>query len=223
MAVVALTLWLVLSYLSSMLAEAIFGQLLKSHASLAQSIGAYDLTLTVLQLISVLVGVVIPMVAIWRSRASISAWFGLKWHIWSLPIWLAILFAILLLVGGLDVAALDVIFSSNNKIYLFWSNNAYMLLFSLIISQPIVEELLFRGFLQTATISAIGAVPGVIVVALAWAISHFNFLGTEDMYYYYFLLTILGLLFGAARYFTRSIYIAIFLHMANNVIAIAAG
>ncbi|MBD2181399.1 CPBP family intramembrane metalloprotease [Planktothrix sp. FACHB-1355] len=87
---------------------------------------------------------------------------------------------------------------------------------ALVLIGPLFEELLFRGFLFAGIKSSkLGATGAISITALIWAIIHLQY----DLYFIVSLL-FLGLLLGIARLKTGSIYIPIFLHSLNNMLAI---
>jgi CAAX protease family protein len=80
---------------------------------------------------------------------------------------------------------------------------------------PIFEELLFRGFLLPLLVRSLGAVAGVIVTALPFAILH----GPQYAWSWQHLLgvTIASIVFGWVRLYTESTAAAAALHSSYNL------
>ncbi len=81
---------------------------------------------------------------------------------------------------------------------------------------PVFEEIFMRGFIfQGVRHSELGPWGAVILSALLWAMIH-------TQYDWYDILSIFtfGLLLGTARFKTHSTYVAIAMHMLNNVLAL---
>ncbi len=90
-----------------------------------------------------------------------------------------------------------------------------LLFFVIIVCAPLSEEILFRGFLFKGWKSSpIGPVGATILTSLLWAIIHVQ-------YDWYGITTIFvgGLMLGAARIHTRSIWVPILMHAVMNIVA----
>jgi uncharacterized protein len=79
---------------------------------------------------------------------------------------------------------------------------------------PLVEELLFRGYLQTALSHRMPPLAAVALSALAFAAVHMQFYATPALW-------VLGFAFGYLYYKTGSLRFNIVLHMFNNGLALA--
>lgn len=91
------------------------------------------------------------------------------------------------------------------------------LLFVVVFLAPLVEEVLFRGFLLPGLAAGrLGAAGAIVVTALLFAAVHTQY----DPFDMSAVLT-LGLLLGAARHFSGSLWLAYGLHMAINAVAAA--
>ena len=87
--------------------------------------------------------------------------------------------------------------------------------FAIIIAEPIFEEVLFRGFMfRGIQASALGNSGAILITAAVWAVIHIQYDG-------YLMATtfVLGILFGAARAVTGSLYLTIAMHVVTNLIA----
>lgn len=86
---------------------------------------------------------------------------------------------------------------------------------AVVVAAPAVEETLFRGFLLPGlAASRLGGAGAVVLTALLWAAIHLQY-DLFDMS----AIVVLGLLFGAARLRTRSLWTPFVLHMAVNLAA----
>ncbi|MFM9853659.1 MAG: lysostaphin resistance A-like protein [Sphingomonadaceae bacterium] len=79
---------------------------------------------------------------------------------------------------------------------------------------PLVEELLFRGYLQTALAHRVPPLAAVALSALAFAAVHMQLYATPALW-------VLGFAFGYLYYKTGSLRFNIVLHMLNNGLALA--
>lgn len=90
-----------------------------------------------------------------------------------------------------------------------------LLWFALIVAAPLFEELFFRGFLfEGIRYSRVGAGGALISTSLAWAVIHLQY----DVYEIGAIF-ILGLVLGAARLKTQSVYTAVAMHACSNLLA----
>lgn len=91
-----------------------------------------------------------------------------------------------------------------------------LLVLAIVVAAPIVEELIFRGFMYRGLAASRVGVPGAIVLtALFWAGLHaaqYNLLNTAMIFAF-------GLILGAARTTSGSLYLPLFLHTLNNGIS----
>ena len=88
---------------------------------------------------------------------------------------------------------------------------------AIVLAAPLMEEAFFRGFLfQGMQQSRIGPAGATLITSVLWA-------GTHVQYDAYDIGTIfvLGLVLGAARWRTGSIYTPTLMHLINNALAMA--
>lgn len=84
-----------------------------------------------------------------------------------------------------------------------------------IVGAPIVEELLFRGFLFShLKNSALGVYGSIILTTILWTFIHFQY-----DFSLLIVLFFLGLLLGYIRHKYNSIYLAIVIHAVHNLLA----
>jgi membrane protease YdiL (CAAX protease family) len=89
-----------------------------------------------------------------------------------------------------------------------------LLWMALVIGAPLLEETLFRGFLLVGLRPRIGSAGAVIVAAVAWALLHVQYdaLGIS-------MILATGLLLGAARIRSASLYPPLAMHALLNFVA----
>ena len=104
--------------------------------------------------------------------------------------------------------------------YQFYTNmynstsQPWLFFFILVITGPLIEELMFRGFLFSGFASSFLRPAGAIIVtALLWAGLHYFSGGLIQMFY----MIIPGLAAGIARYRTNSIFTPIMMHSLVNL------
>jgi uncharacterized protein len=152
-----------------------------------------------------------------RKGMSVRDYLGLRWPGWrqaggSVLIVLAVTYGFELL---LDVCNID---TGGNEWMMSVARTAGsvpLLLFAIVIVAPIVEELLFRGFLLPGfSRTPLGAVGGVALTALVWAGLHiqYNVWGIGEV-------LLMGVLLGAVRVRTGSLIPCLAIHVINNLVA----
>ena len=79
---------------------------------------------------------------------------------------------------------------------------------------PIVEELLFRGFLQPVLVSAIGVFPGILATSVLFGALHL----TQNAFIWQsgVLIMLVGFVLGTVRHLTGSTKASTIVHMAYN-------
>ena len=100
-----------------------------------------------------------------------------------------------------------------------WSMSTWILPFMVIlvvICAPIVEEILYRGFMFEGLLKW-GAIPAILLSSALWAIIHLQY----DWYDILMIFTF-GLLLGGIRIWSRSVTLCIFLHFVMNAIALGS-
>ncbi len=135
----------------------------------------------------------------------------------SLLVWFALL-ALVLIGSDLLTLALDRPISPQVMVELYETSRFVVLAwFAIAIAGPIFEEVLFRGFMfRGIQASALGNGGAILITAAAWAVIH-----TQYDAYLMATIFVLGILFGAARAVTGSLYPTIALHVVTNLVATA--
>jgi membrane protease YdiL (CAAX protease family) len=87
---------------------------------------------------------------------------------------------------------------------------------------PVVEEWFFRGVLQQGLVASMGAVGGVLVTALFFALGHGAGMSPQAWGALVAQTLVLGVTFGYARHRTGSLLAPILLHIGVNGIGVAA-
>jgi len=89
-----------------------------------------------------------------------------------------------------------------------------VLIFSVVIIAPIYEEIIFRGILLRGMAKKVNASIAIMVSSLLFAIVHMNIPQGINAFF-------LGLVLGFVYMRSGSIYLSIFAHIVNNVLAIS--
>ncbi|MFM2077139.1 MAG: hypothetical protein RJA49_1029 [Actinomycetota bacterium] len=84
-----------------------------------------------------------------------------------------------------------------------------LLVVVVVVGAPLVEELVYRGLLQGAFTRRIHEVAGVVVVALWFAVVHFQPVETPGLF-------VVGLVLGSCALFTRRLGLGVIAHMSFN-------
>lgn len=92
-----------------------------------------------------------------------------------------------------------------------------LMLFSMAIMAPVMEEMVWRGFAQRG-LQRWGTAVALVLPAVIWSLSHFGdktWLGLVEI-------TIVGLVWGWIRHRTGSVYPTLLLHFLNNGVIVPA-
>lgn len=91
----------------------------------------------------------------------------------------------------------------------------YLLMFSVMVVAPLIEEVVFRGFLLKGfSKTFMGAGGAVVVTSFLWAIIHLQY-----EFAYVVVIFMIGLVFGYARIKTKSLFVPMTMHMVMNGVA----
>ena len=85
---------------------------------------------------------------------------------------------------------------------------------------PIVEELLFRGFLQPVMVEAAGVFPGILITSMIFGAMHL--LQNAGMWQSGVIITLAGFGFGVVRHVTGSTQASTLSHIAYNALPFLA-
>lgn len=95
------------------------------------------------------------------------------------------------------------------------TSSPWMLALAVIVGAPLVEEVIFRGFMLPGLAHGrVGGTGAVLITALLWALIH----GQYDLFDMAAVFS-LGLVFGASRLHTGSLWPPLLLHAAVNALA----
>jgi membrane protease YdiL (CAAX protease family) len=97
------------------------------------------------------------------------------------------------------------------------TNTVVVFLLAVVVAAPLMEELLFRGFLLPGyAASKLGPIGAVALTSLAWAVMHVQY-----EVFYVAQIVILGCIFGWLRLRSGSTLLTVILHAVVNSVAIA--
>lgn len=90
------------------------------------------------------------------------------------------------------------------------NNSSWILLFvEIVIIAPIFEEIIFRGIILNGMLKKYSSKKAIIVSSLIFGLIHGNLPQGLNAF-------VLGLVIATVYYYTRSLYISMFMHAANN-------
>lgn len=96
------------------------------------------------------------------------------------------------------------------------TNFIFIACFTTVVTVPIIEEVIFRGFLFKAVqTSKYGAIGAILITSLLFTLMHAYQYDPLDLIG----LFISALILGYARFMSNSLYLPILLHMLQNLIA----
>ena len=169
---------------------------------------------------------VLPVIILTKQGRSVSEGLGLAAS-GSARSWLILVTCLVVLIGHDYVAGywtappVEVLVGIGEGLYVWWLYDMRILLFHFVLLVPIIEEILFRGYMQTALLRRFRALYVIPFVAAVFAASHLSILQFGDSFSDFPGHMAMGLLFGISRHLSGSIYVPIGLHIYNNAVATA--
>ena len=164
--------------------------------------------------------IVVPLVfgiAKLKKGSVLRDYFDLRGYSWkTFWRWMGVL-ALLLVVEGvaLDLMGVEQTPSFMMNIKFPTTSSMYLLAFSVMFMAPLIEEVVFRGFLLKGfSKTFMGEWGAIIVTSLLWAIIHLQYEVA-----YVAVIFMIGLVFGYARIKTQSLFVPMTMHMVMNGVA----
>jgi len=177
---------------------------------------AYFLSLSIIGSAIFVVPLVLGIAKLKRD-SSLKEYFALQaisWRtIWQ---WMLVLLALMIFESfAIDALGVEEIPSFMMNIEFPSVSSMWVLLFAAIIMAPLVEEVIFRGFLLKGfSQTFMGKYGAIIVTSLLWAIIHLQYELS-----YVAVIFVVGLVFGYARLRTNSIFTPLMMHFFMNLVA----
>ena len=164
--------------------------------------------------------IVVPLVfgiAKLKRGSVLKEYFDLRGYSWrTFWRWMGVLL-LLLIFEGFALEAMGVEQTPNFMLNIEYPNrlSIYLLLFSVMFMAPLIEEVVFRGFLLKGfSKTFMGAEGAVALTSLLWAVMHLQY-----EFAYVAVIFMIGLVFGYARIKTGSLFVPMTMHMVMNGIA----
>lgn len=180
----------------------------------------HALTISVATIASMPPATLVLFFAAWRAGCSVTEYFALTWPARrDLLIGLAIVVVLLPLgdltsyLTGHDIVPAAVVDAYKTARA---SGHVLTLAFALVVIAPLMEELLFRGFLfRGYAASRLGVVGAILLTSVIWASMHIQY----DVFYI-LQIVVLGCVFGWIRWRSGSTLLTIILHALVNLTAL---
>ena len=163
---------------------------------------------------------VVPLVlgiAKLKRNSSLKDYFALRAISWgTVWRWMLVLIALLVFESfAIDALGVEEIPSFMMNIEFPSVSSMWVLLFAVIVMAPLVEELVFRGFLLKGfSQTFMGDYGAIVVTSLLWAMLHLQY-----EFAYVAVIFVVGLVFGYARFKTNSIFTPLMMHFFMNLVA----
>jgi CAAX protease family protein len=158
------------------------------------------------------------MMAIFRVEHGQPFWRSLAWISLRLPPMVIVICGLLTAFGVAAVSLLLRTPATSNPLTRMLDDPRTIVplaIFGLTLA-PLMEELVFRGFLQPLVVHSLGAVPGVLVAAIPFGLLHFHEYG--DSWRHVVLISLAGAAFGWMRHATGSTRAAVLMHASYNAL-----
>jgi len=163
---------------------------------------------------------VVPLVlgmAKLKRNSSLRDYFALRAISWgTIWRWILVLLALLVFESfAIDALGAEEIPSFMMNIEYPTVSSMWVLLFAVIFMAPLVEEVVFRGFLLKGfSQTFMGKYGAIVVTSLLWAMLHLQY-----ELAYVAVIFVVGLVFGYARFKTNSIFTPLMMHFFMNLVA----
>ena len=164
--------------------------------------------------------IVVPLVfgiAKLKRGSVLKEYFDLRAYSWkTFWTWMGIL-VLLLIFEGYAIKAMGAKEIPNFMMNIEFPTrlSMYLLAFSVMFIAPLIEELVFRGFLLKGfSKTFMGAGGAVVVTSLLWAMMHVQY-----EFAYVAVIFMIGLVFGYARIQTKSLFVPMTMHLVMNGVA----
>jgi len=183
-------------------------------------ITTHALTISVATIASMPPATFVLFLAAWRADCSVTDYFALTWPARrDLLIGIAIVVVLLPLgdltsyLTGHEIVPAAVVDAYKTARA---SGHVLTLAFALVVIAPLMEELLFRGFLfRGYAASRLGVVGAILLTSVIWASMHIQY----DIFYI-LQIVVLGCVFGWVRWRSGSTLLTIILHAIVNLTAL---
>ena len=165
--------------------------------------------------------IVVPLVfgiAKLKKGSVLKEYFDLRAYSWkTFWRWMGILVLLLIFEGyAIELMGAEEIPSFMMNIEFPSTFSMYLLAFSVMFMAPLIEEVVFRGFLLKGFSNTfMGAEGAVALTSLLWAIIHLQY-----EFAYVAVIFMIGLVFGYARIKTQSLFVPMTMHMLMNGVAV---
>lgn len=183
-------------------------------------IATHALTISVATIASMPPATAVLVLAAWRARCSIVEYFALRWP--SRQSLLAGIAAIVVLLPLGDLTSYmtghDIVPAAVVDAYRTARTSGHILTLglALVVAAPLMEELLFRGFLfRGYAASALGVTNTIILTSAVWAVMHIQY----DVFYIVQIF-VLGCFFGWMRWRSGTTTLTLILHALVNLVAL---
>ena len=164
--------------------------------------------------------IVIPIIlgiAKLKKGSKLKDYFDLNAYSWkTFWIWMGILVLLLIFeTYALQLLGVEETPSFMKNIEYPTTSSIWLLVFSVMFMAPLIEEVVFRGFLLKGFANSFMGTSGAIVItSLLWALLHLQY--TIE---YMFVIFVVGLVFGYAKIQTKSLFVPMTMHMVMNGLA----
>jgi membrane protease YdiL (CAAX protease family) len=214
---------MLVSYFSNEIGQAMGREIFVSDQSIEESLDAQSIALLIGTLVSVVAGIIAPLIALHFISIPIKPFIGFSVRLRHSPVWMIVILGWLYLNGTITADTTERILSQENNFLLMWSYGGSLLLICIVFVAPIVEEIFFRGFVLSSFLEFFGPIIAIPLVSAIWALTHFHIMAYDNALGLYGMYIVLGVILGLSRYMTGSIYPPIFLHMLYNFVGVASG
>jgi len=158
------------------------------------------------------------LIAKFKKDTTIKEYFGFNAISFKSLVFWSLMVVLFLILEGLVMKVLDVPETPNFMLSITYPSelSKWLLLIGVAFFAPILEEVIFRGFLfKGFSQSFLGVIGSVVLTSLIWAFIHFQY---ELVYLIFIFFT--GLLLGYARIKSNSLFVPIVMHIVFNFIAV---
>jgi membrane protease YdiL (CAAX protease family) len=217
----AIVAWFALQLLTALVVLGFLGVGRDASDFEVQMLASHAVTIAVATIVSMPAPIAVIAIAARFARCSVTEYLALNWPKRADLIVGLVIIAVLLPLGDLSswLTGRDLVPSAVVDAYRTArsSGTLVLLALALVVAAPLMEELLFRGFLFPGYArSRLGPWGAMVLTSAAWAVMHIQY---EAFYLVH--IFILGCAFGWLRWSSGSTLLTVILHAIVNAVALA--
>lgn len=219
--ILAILAWVAVQWLAAVVVMGFLDVSAQSSAAEIKAAASHGIMIAAATIGALPAALAVLAFAVRRRGCEFADYLGLRWPARSDVVLGLLILAVVMPLGDLAswVTGRDIVPAYFLEAYKTAraTHTVVVFLLAVIVAAPLMEELLFRGFLLPGyAVSKLGPIGAVALTSLAWAVMHVQY-----EVFYIAQIVILGCLFGWLRLRSGSTLLTLMMHAVVNTVAIA--